>query len=77
MPLGLIYAALKLNGESGEIAEKIGKIIRDKNGVMTEVDRALLLKELGDVLWYLSDLAYSPRFRPRRSSRDEHRETSS
>ncbi len=51
-----IYPALGLAGESGEICEKIKKCIRDDAGQMTEARRALLAKELGDVLWYVATL---------------------
>ncbi|WP_206110873.1 nucleoside triphosphate pyrophosphohydrolase family protein [Rhizobium daejeonense] len=69
-PLGLVYVALKMNGEAGELAEHVGKAMRDdglvstifRSGNDTEVTfnglspkrRALLIKEIGDVLWYLS-----------------------
>ncbi len=52
-----IYAALALTGESGEVAEKIKKIWRDKEKQISIEDREELKKELGDVLWYLSQLA--------------------
>jgi len=51
-----IYPALGLAGESGEICEKIKKAIRDDAGTMTEERRALLAKELGDVLWYVATM---------------------
>ena len=51
-----IYPALGLCGESGEVAEKIKKVIRDKNGVIDETTRAEIAKELGDVLWYLTQI---------------------
>ena len=54
---GLIYTTLKLNGEAGEIAEKIGKIIRDGGSSFHEHDRIALCEELGDVLWYVAMLA--------------------
>lgn len=54
---GIIYAALKLNGEAGEVAEKLGKIIRDKESIISESDRQEIIKELGDVLWYVAALA--------------------
>ncbi len=52
-----IYPTLGLVGESGEVAEKIKKIIRDKQGKVDQEDRLAIEKELGDVLWYLSQLA--------------------
>lgn len=51
------YLPLKLSGEAGEVAEKMGKIIRDKKGIVTDSDALELKKELGDVLWYVSELA--------------------
>jgi len=52
-----IYPTLGLVGEAGEIAEKVKKIIRDSDGVVTDETKELLKKELGDVLWYLSQLS--------------------
>jgi NTP pyrophosphatase (non-canonical NTP hydrolase) len=52
-----IYPTLGLVGEAGEIAEKVKKMIRDDGGVLTEERRQTLIKELGDVLWYLSALS--------------------
>lgn len=52
-----IYTALGMVGEAGEVAEKIKKIWRDKNKQINDVDREEIKKELGDVLWYLSQLA--------------------
>jgi NTP pyrophosphatase (non-canonical NTP hydrolase) len=51
-----LYPALKLSGEVGEIAEKLGKIIRDNLGEVTEEKRQLIRKELGDILWYVAGL---------------------
>lgn len=48
---------LGLVGESGEIADKVKKILRDKNGQWSEQDRQELVKELGDVLWYIATLS--------------------
>ena len=52
-----IYPTLGLAGETGEVAEKIKKIIRDSDGIVSEEKKAELAKELGDVLWYISNLA--------------------
>lgn len=79
-PHGLMYCALKLNGEAGELAEHVGKAMRDdgfgqpasyKAGALragdlgrvtspeqltnlTDERRQLVLKEVGDVAWYLA-----------------------
>lgn len=45
---------LGLVGETGEVAEKFKKIVRDKAGVISDDDIADIQKELGDVLWYIS-----------------------
>ena len=52
-----IYPTIGLAGETGEVSEKIKKVIRDKNGVIDEETRAAIEKELGDVLWYVAQLA--------------------
>lgn len=48
---------LGLAGESGEFADKVKKIMRDKRGDFSEEERLEILKELGDVLWYVAELA--------------------
>jgi NTP pyrophosphatase (non-canonical NTP hydrolase) len=53
---GLYYCALKLAGEAGEVAEHIGKAIRDDNSEITPERREALALELGDVLWYVAAL---------------------
>jgi NTP pyrophosphatase (non-canonical NTP hydrolase) len=53
----LTYPALGLCGEAGECAEKVKKAIRDDGGELTGERRAALAAEIGDVLWYLSQLA--------------------
>ena len=51
-----MYNALGMNGEAGECAEKVKKAARD--GVVDYAAyRTEVCKELGDVLWYLSQLA--------------------
>lgn len=53
----LAYPALGLAGEAGEVAERVKKAIRDDGGTVSDERRAALSKELGDVLWYVSQLA--------------------
>ncbi len=53
----MTYPALGLCGEAGEVAEKVKKAIRDDGGVLSDERREALSRELGDVLWYLSQLA--------------------
>lgn len=54
---GFVYPTLGLVGEAGEVAEKIKKIFRDDDGILTDERKDLIKKELGDVLWYLSQIA--------------------
>ena len=64
----LVYPAIKLAGEAGETADKIGKAWRNKSkehgtyvamsaGPWSAEERIELVKELGDVLWYINALA--------------------
>jgi NTP pyrophosphatase (non-canonical NTP hydrolase) len=54
----IIYPTLGLCGESGEVAEKIKKIIRDNSSKFDKISKIEIMKELGDVLWYIANLAY-------------------
>lgn len=52
----IVYPTLGLANEVGEVAGKIKKIFRDRGGNITDADRTELKKELGDVLWYLTQI---------------------
>ncbi len=54
----LMALLLGLVGESGEVAEKFKKVIRDDMGKMDEDKKRELAKELGDVLWYIASLSH-------------------
>lgn len=55
--VGFIEKILGLSGEAGEASDKIKKILRDKDGVLSDEDREAVAKELGDTLWYLATVA--------------------
>ena len=51
------YPTLGLCGESGEVAEKMKKVMRDDGGIISKEKKQEIAKELGDVCWYISNLA--------------------
>jgi NTP pyrophosphatase (non-canonical NTP hydrolase) len=53
----LAYPALGLAGESGEVAEQAKKAIRDDGGRISDERRSAIAAELGDVLWYVAQIA--------------------
>lgn len=53
----VIYPALGLAGEAGEVCNKVKKIIRDDGGKLTDDKKEQLIDEVGDCLWYLANLA--------------------
>jgi len=54
--IGLLYCALGL-GEAGEFQGKVKKVLRDDDGVVTDEKRSAMESELGDLLWYASQVA--------------------
>lgn len=58
MSASLISQVFGLMGESGEVAEKFKKLIRDKGGKITPEDKKEIIKELGDILWYINSVAH-------------------
>ncbi len=54
---GWMYPALGLANEAGEVTGKLKKVVRDNQGVIDDERRQDIGKELGDVLWYIAQLA--------------------
>ena len=52
-----LYPALGLAEEAGEVAGKYAKAIRDNHGVIDHDRETAIVKELGDVLWFVAELA--------------------
>ena len=54
---GWAYPWLGLSEECGELNGKMAKIIRDKDGTMSDEDKQAIMKELGDVCWFVAEIA--------------------
>ena len=53
----IVYPALGMNGEAGEVADKVKTVIRDGCGDFSDEKKREIAKEIGDVLWYCATLA--------------------
>lgn len=53
----VVYTALGLASEAGEVAGKVKKALRDEGGTISAARREAILGEVGDVLWYAARLA--------------------
>lgn len=58
MDMAFMAKVLGIVGETGEYAEKIKKIIRNNRGKMSDIEKDELIKELGDILWYVAVSAH-------------------
>lgn len=54
-----LYYALGIAGETGELVEKVKKHFRDYYGCMNDQQKKAIIKEMGDILWYIARLADS------------------
>ena len=54
----IVYCALGLTGEAGEVSDKVKKMYRDNNGELDRKTICELVLELGDVLWYIANFAH-------------------
>ena len=57
-PQPIIYPALGLTGEAGEVADKVKKVLRDNDSQFTPEKKLEIAKEIGDVLWYCATLSH-------------------
>lgn len=53
----IIYPALGLGNEAGEVQGKIKKVLRDNGGIFDTESRNKISDEIGDVLWYMAALS--------------------
>lgn len=51
-----IYPALGLAEEAGEVCGKFAKAVRDEDGFISDERKTEIIKELGDVCWFIAEL---------------------
>lgn len=51
-----VYPALGLAEEAGEVAGKFAKAVRDEGGIISDKRKTEIIKELGDVMWFVAEL---------------------
>lgn len=54
----ILYPALGMAGEAGEVANKVKKLVRDGPKNQPDDWRTQIASEIGDVLWYCAALAH-------------------
>lgn len=54
--LNWLYPVMLLTEEAGEVEGKFAKALRDDGGIITEERKKEIKKELGDVLWAVSQI---------------------
>jgi NTP pyrophosphatase (non-canonical NTP hydrolase) len=52
-----LYPLVAMCGETGELAEKVKKLIRDDGGLVTPARLEMMQLEVGDIQWYLARFA--------------------
>ena len=56
-PIDFAILGLGISGESGEVSDLVKKFLRDHDAEPTEGWRMHMIEELGDTLWYVSQIA--------------------
>ncbi len=51
------YPVMGLSEEAGEVSGKFAKAVRDANGIIDGERREAIKKELGDVCWFVAEIA--------------------
>ena len=52
----IVYPALGLGNEAGEVQGKIKKVLRDNDGMFSPEKTEEIGAEIGDILWYMAAL---------------------